>query len=206
MNINQQRNLTFIDFQNDFVAPEGKLTFDNGQGDTALINRTKAFFKALPQGYFANAIVTYDTHFSDTYAQSEEGKNFPLHCAAGSKGWELAIDKNLIKSKIAFVQCLRKNTYDMWAGTIDSIHARILSTTKEVVLFGVASDICNKAALAGWLKRDVSVTVLDDLTRGIFKQTADVLREEPFRTAVQRGQLKVMTARAFLKRIQNERS
>lgn len=26
------RNLTFIDFQNDFVAPNGALTFDNGKG------------------------------------------------------------------------------------------------------------------------------------------------------------------------------
>jgi len=204
--MNQQRNLTFVDFQNDFVAPGGTLTFDNGQGDIGLINRTKAFFKALPQGYFANAIVTYDTHFADTYARSEEVKSFPLHCAAGSKGWELAIDKNLIESKISFVQYLRKNTYDMWAETIDSIHANIVPSTKEVVLFGVASDICNKAALAGWLKRDVPVIVLDDLTRGIFKQTSDVLREQPFRAAVQRGQLKVMTSRAFLKRIQNERS
>ena len=197
--------LTFIDFQNDFVAPGGVLTFDNGKGDTALINRTRAFFQALPRGYFTNAIITLDTHFSDTYAKSEERKSFPLHCVPQTKGWELAIDKKVIESKIPVVQYVRKNTYDMWAGTIDTVQCHIPSI-KEVVLFGVASDICNKAAVAGWLKRGVSVTILEDLTRGIYKQTADVLKEEPFRCAVQNKQLKTITAPAFLQRIQHERN
>ena len=34
----------------------------------------------------------------------------------------------------------------------------------EVVLFGVASDICNKAAFKGWVKKGIPVTILEDLT------------------------------------------
>ncbi len=199
------RNLTFIDFQNDFVAPNGTLTFDNGKGDTSLIARTRSFWEALPRGYFSSAVVTYDTHNPDTFAQTEEGKQFPLHCAEGTHGWQLAIDTDIIQDKIADVQYLRKTTYDMWEGTIDTVRADI-ANTKEVVLFGVASDICNRAAVAGWLKRGANITILEDLTRGIFKETREVVQEEPFKRAIQKGQLKLLTSQAFLKQIQHQRS
>lgn len=194
-------HLTVVDFQHDFVSPNGALTFDNGKGDKALIQRVKDFFKQLPTGYFAHATVTFDTHDEKTYSQTEEGKCFPLHCVEGTYGWQLAVPSDLITSKIDDVQFLRKNTYDMWAASIDSVKAYMVDTAKEVVLLGVASDICNKAALQGWLERGAIITVLDDLTRGIYKQTYEVVREEPFRTAIQRGHLKVMTSRQFLDRI-----
>lgn len=199
-------NLTFVDFQNDFVAQKGALTFDEGKGDPNLISRVKSFFEQLPHGYFKNAIVTYDTHFPKTYAQSEEAKTFPPHCMDQTNGWELAIDKHLIESKIKTVQHLRKNTYDMWAETIDKISPDILAQTRDVVLFGVASDICNKAGIEGWLKKGIAVTVLEDLTRGIFKQTRDVLKEEPFKKAIKKGTLKIMRSENFLRYIQHERS
>ncbi len=201
----QQRNLTFVDFQNDFVAPQGALTFDNGKGDASLIKRTRQFFKQLPQGYFTSAVVTYDTHYTNTYYQSDEGKSFPIHCVENTEGWCLAVDKTAIQSKIADVQYLRKNTYDMWQGTIDTVRADIAGM-KEVVLFGVASDICNKAALKGWLERGASVTVLEDLTRGIFKETREVVKEQPFCQAIENGKLKIMTSKAFLRNIQRQRA
>ncbi len=199
------RNLTFVDFQNDFVFPNGALTFDNGSGDCELIERTKHFFTQLPHGYFTNAIVTLDTHNKETYHQSEEGKNFPIHCEENSNGWQLAINYLLIHDKIADVQYLRKNTYDMWEGTIDTVRADI-ADTKEVVLFGVASDICNRAALKGWLERGAQVTILEDLTRGIVKQTREVIQEKPFKQAHQQERLKLLTYQAFLKQIQHQRS
>ncbi|MBQ9089516.1 MAG: cysteine hydrolase [Alphaproteobacteria bacterium] len=196
-----KKHLTVVDFQNDFVSPNGALTFDNGKGDKNLIQRVADFFRQLPIGYFAHATVTLDTHNEDTYFQTQEGKLFPIHCVEGSHGWHLAIPSDLITSKIADIQFLRKNTYDMWEATIDSVKAHMTNTAQEVVLFGVASDICNKAALKGWLDRGHHVTVLEDLTRGIFKQTAEVVQEEPFKTAIQHGHLRITTARKFLERI-----
>lgn len=197
--------LNFIDFQNDFVAPNGALSFDNKKGDEALILRTNAFFKLLPVHVIENAIVTYDTHFIQTYKTSEEGKTFPIHCVKNTTGWQLAVDKSLLETKIPTIQYLQKSTYDMWAETIDKIDTKILSNTQEVVLFGVASDICNKAALKGWVKKGIPVTILEDLTRGIFKETAEVLKEQPFKKAVQQGKIKCISARTFLARFQNER-
>ncbi|MCA1917199.1 hypothetical protein [Methanospirillum hungatei] len=47
----------------------------------------------------------------------------------------------------------------------------------EVTLFGVASDFCNRFAMEGWLARGAKVTIIEDLTKGIHKETASVLRE-----------------------------
>lgn len=201
----QQYTLTLVDFQNDFVAPKGALTFDNGKGDTALIERMESFFNHLPQNMIANAIVTFDTHDTKTYTSTAESKQFPPHCIKGTMGWNLAISPSLLCAKIHTIQYLKKATYDMWEGTIDTIDRKILDTTKKVILCGVASDVCNKAALLGWLKKDVEITILEDLTRGIFKQTADVLKEPPFATAVAKGKIKIMTAKAFLNNIKERR-
>ena len=198
--------LNLIDFQNDFVAPGGALTFDNGKGDPHLITRAEDFFAQLPKNIFNNAIVTYDTHFKETYFQSEEAKIFPLHCEKGTLGWLLAINKRNLATKIQAIQYLKKSTYDMWEASIDTVNQTILQQTDEVVLCGVASDFCNKAALLGWLKKDIPVTILTDLTRGILKQTEEVLKEEPFKQAVLKGRIKTITAKNFLNQFQNQRS
>ena len=39
--MNKKRTLNLIDFQNDFVAPNGALSFDSGKGDLKLIQKTK---------------------------------------------------------------------------------------------------------------------------------------------------------------------
>ena len=203
--MNPNTTLTFVDFQNDFVAPKGKLTFDNGKGDVKLIKKIEDFFKKLPNSFFANAIVTYDTHHLDTYHLTNEAKHFPPHCIEGTKGWNLAISQQLIESKAKNIQLLKKSTYDMWAATIDKVNMNIIKNTQEVVLFGVASDICNKAALLGWLAHNVKIIIIDDLTRGIFKQTAQVLKEEPFATEVSKRKIKLISSQAFLNQLK-ERS
>ncbi len=196
--MNKKLTLNLIDFQNDFVFPNGALTFDNGKGDMTLIKRMERFLKQMPNNLFASAIVTYDTHNTDTYFQTEESKTFPPHCLEGDKGWRLAVNPDYIYFKIPIIQNLKKSTYDMWANSIDTVSQTIINQTDEVVLLGVASDFCNKAALHGWLKQDVNITILTDLTRGIFKQTDEVVKEEPFAKAVKKGTIKTMTAQAFL--------
>ena len=202
--MNKNLTLTFVDFQNDFVAPNGILSFDNQKGDIALIQRVQNFFKNLSKNIFSHAIITYDTHDKKTYPLTPESNQFPLHCEINTMGWQLAVNYNLITKNIPHIQHLKKSTYDMWANTIDKVDENIINNTNEVVLFGVASDICNKAALTGWLNYDVTITVLTDLTRGIFKQTEDVLKEDPFATAITKGKIKTLTAQAFLQQ-QKER-
>ncbi|MBO7244365.1 MAG: cysteine hydrolase family protein [Alphaproteobacteria bacterium] len=199
--MSKKLTLNLIDFQNDFVAPNGALTFDNGKGDLALIARAENFFNEMPKNAFSYGIITYDTHYKNTYNQTEESKTFPLHCEKGTIGWLLAVNKGNLTTKIRAIQHLRKSTYDMWAASIDPVYEPIIQNTDEVVLCGVASDICNKAALLGWVQRDIPVTILTDLTRGIFKETDEVLKEKPFKQAVAKGQIKTTTSLQFLKNL-----
>lgn len=196
-----QKCLTLVDFQRDFVAPQGILTFDNGIGDLELINRMEIFFKKLPKGYFDHGIITYDTHEATTYAQTEEAKNFPLHCAINTKGWQLAIDPATVLNKVPNCQHLRKDSYDMWRGFPEQVDHRYTSSKQDVVLIGVASDICNKAALDGWLQKKARVTIIDDLTRGIFKQTNEVVAEPQYQQALKTGQLRIIKASQFFNEI-----
>ena len=193
--------LTLVDFQNDFVAPNGALTFDNGKGDLGLMKRMNSFFEHLPKNYFDRVIITYDTHDAKTYQGTEEAKTFPIHCATNTKGWHLAVNPKLVLNKIKTVQHLKKNTYDMWAETIDKVDNKVLEGLKNVTIIGVASDICNKAALDGWLKQGVRVTIIDDLTRGIFEQTKEVIAQPKYQVARRTGMLNITTSTDFLKKL-----
>lgn len=203
--MNKKRTLNLIDFQNDFVAPNGALSFDSGKGDLKLIQKTKSFFQNLSTGIFQNAIVTFDTHSIETYPNSQEGKLFPIHCIEKTSGWELSIDKQLMESKIPNIQYLKKATFDMWQASIDTPSTHIIKNTDEVVLFGVASDVCNKAALLGWISKEIPVVIIEDLTRGIKKQTHEVLKEEPFKTAIAKGKIKTISSKNFLNLFQKQR-
>lgn len=196
-----QKCLTLVDFQKDFVAPGGVLTFDNGLGDPELIKRMEAFFKYLPKNYFDHGIITYDTHDAN-YKNTPEAQSFPLHCAINSKGWQLAINPALVLNKVPNCQHLKKDSYDMWRGVPEQADKRFTRSPQDVVLIGVASDICNKAALDGWLERKAKVTIIDDLTRGIFKQTKEIVAEPQYQEAIQNKQLRIVSMAQFFKEIQ----
>ena len=70
----------------------------------------------------------------------------------------------------------------------------------EVTLFGVASDYCNRYAMDGWLERGARVTVLADLTKGIEKETDEVLSECAYRH-YSSDRLRLIRSAEFLKEI-----
>lgn len=55
------------------------------------------------------------------------------------------------------------------------------SATLDVTILGVASDYCNRYAMEGWLSRGASVTIIQDLTKGIEKETQQILEEYHYR-------------------------
>jgi nicotinamidase-related amidase len=70
-------------------------------------------------------------------------------------------------------------------------------TLKRVAIIGVAEDYCVRDAIIGYLKRGFEVTMLDDLTHGIYNPAQDPtgvndwdeLVEKHFADAVKSGQL-----------------
>ena len=92
-----KRILFRIDFQNDFVHPEGKLTIS----DEKLIDRHQKFANSLFKNSFDKIIDSYDTHFEETYKDTMEAKNFPFVTGSmvrdmikfGDKRWKNFIAK-----------------------------------------------------------------------------------------------------------------
>ena len=54
------------------------------------------------------------------------------------------------------------------------------SMSIEVTIIGVASDYCNRYAMEGWLLIGASVTIIRDLTKGIQKETLEILDESKY--------------------------
>ncbi len=78
--------LLIIDYQNDFVADGGELSAgENAQAiEDNIVKRIKAYQKAGQ-----DVLCTLDTHDASDWKSLPESKNFPLHCAEDSDGWQL---------------------------------------------------------------------------------------------------------------------
>jgi len=186
-----ERILMRIDFQNDFVHPQGKLTLS----DTDLIDRHQKFANSIQKGMFDIIIDSYDTHFHQTYPHALEAKTFPEHCIFSSWGWHSAAP---LKENIKTVN-IYKSTTNIWneKNTYD-----ILSQdwqNKEVYLCGVLSEICVYQALKGLIKRNANVIIIEDLCKGINAQISDILEHQDFQEHIKRGQLKSITSAQFFR-------
>jgi nicotinamidase/pyrazinamidase len=65
---------------------------------------------------------------------------------------------------------------------------------------GVASDFCIRYAMEGWLARGARVTIISDLTKGIGRETPEVLDECQYQK-YGFDRLRTVTAAEFLAQI-----
>ena len=106
--MNPARILDIGDMQNGFLQPDGRLSIPGARG---IIGPAQAFLRAAAgSGLFDHTFVVMDTHFSEEYADSEESRQFPLHCEYGTRDWELAVDV----SGLLNLRYLMKNRFSMW--------------------------------------------------------------------------------------------
>ncbi len=186
-----ERILMRIDFQNDFVHPQGKLTI----ADNDLIYRHQKFANSLQKGMFNTIIDSYDTHFQETYNHTLESQNFPPHCIFGSWGWHSAAP---LKENIENIKIF-KSTTNIWN---EKNAYEILSQDwkdKDVYLCGVLSEVCVYQAMKGLLKRDANVIVIEDLCKGLNAQISDILEHPDFKDFIENGKLKSITSAQFFR-------
>jgi nicotinamidase/pyrazinamidase len=115
---------------------------------------------------------------------------------------------------IAFADQIRRNAYHNLFHFVDDLHEptqkiprdafiQVISPDQnpaniEVTQIGVASDYCNRFAMEGWLNRGASVTIVRDLTKGIEKETPQVIDEcqyKQYRT----GKLKTVLSAEYIR-------
>lgn len=185
------RILMRIDFQNDFVHPQGDLSICNQN----LIERHQKFCANLQAGMFDTIIDSYDTHFSQNYRQTIESQNFPLHCAYETWGWQSAAP---FKDNIKVVNIF-KSTTNIWNEKRAYSALSQDFADKEVFLCGVLSDICVIQAMNGLLKRGAKVCVFEDLCQGLNEQIPDIVSRPEYTDALQSEQLKSITSAQFFR-------
>ncbi len=186
-----KRFVIVVDAQQDFMTPDGGLYVPGAQ---SLIEPMNAWLKALDPGETAGVLLTFDTHYAETYAASAEAAQFPLHCVRNSPGWQSVIDVDAIAAAIP-LYTLEKGVFAMWEEpdvTIrDARHPDRPATPRdrffdelrqggigEVTVVGVAADFCVRWAVEGLIARGFRVTVPTAMTCGIARQITEVATEE----------------------------
>jgi nicotinamidase/pyrazinamidase len=96
------------DMQNGFTREDGNLYVPGAQN---IIDPTNNFISQVKDCDFDYTFIILDTHFSEEYYQSEEGKLFPIHCEYGTRDWELSINISGLPRR----HYLTKNQFDMWS-------------------------------------------------------------------------------------------
>lgn len=193
----KEKILMRIDFQNDFVHPQGALTINAPK----LIEKHQHFANSLFANTFDKIIDSYDTHFAETYPHTMEAAAYPVHCVQGSWGWQQAAP---FKEGMPVVK-MYKSTTNIW----NEINAyKDLADSwkdKEVYLCGVLSDVCVCQALNGLLKRGAQVVLIEDLCQGINKQITDIVQDKAYRPFVRCGYLKLITSAQFFRTILHQK-
>ena len=191
------RILVRIDFQNDFIHPNGSLSINN----LDLIEKNQQFNNSLQKGMFAEIIDAADTHFAETYFNTKEAESFGLHTVYGTWGWNKAAE---FKDNIPVTNIFKSST-NIWN---EEKYYPILQQNwqgKDVYLCGLLSDVCVEQAFAGFLKRGANVTLFDDLCQGVQKQLPEIINNDKYAEYVENGQLHLMSTAQFFRRILHEK-
>ena len=183
--------LVRIDFQNDFVHPDGLLTIS----DLELIERHKKFASNLFKNSFDKIIDSYDTHFNETYPNTLEAQNYGIHCVYGTWGWQQAVP---FKEGLN-VTPIYKSTTNIWNETKAYKDLRDDWSNKDVYLCGVLSDVCVVQALNGFIKKGANVIIIEDLCKGLNEEITDIMQNEVYQPFIKDGRLKSITSKQFFR-------
>lgn len=166
-----------VDTQNDFVRANGKLAVP---GAEAVLPQMKLLVDAaraagIPHVASADDHELTDAEISET---PDFGDTYPPHCLRGTHGAEKVPEtQQLDPVPLALTdvpdQWLRgreflllKKHFDVFTNpNADRLLERL--DPEEIVLFGVATDVCDDAAIRGLLARGRTVTFVEDASRGL---------------------------------------
>jgi nicotinamidase/pyrazinamidase len=166
-----------VDTQVDFVHPDGKLAVPGAMEAVPAMARLVEAARAAGIPHIASA----DDHELTDPEISEEpdySSTYPPHCLRGTRGAAripeteqqdpvpLALTDVPGKWLRGREFLLHKKSFDVFTNP-NTDHVLALLDPDEVVLFGVATDVCNDAAIRGLLARGRSVAFVGDASRGL---------------------------------------
>lgn len=166
-----------VDTQNDFMLPEGKLYVPEAEQTAAAMKRLVEAARAAGIVHVASADdhELTDEEISDT---PDFRSTYPPHCLRGTRGarkipeteqedpvpitFERLPDRYLAGREFL----LLKKSFDVFTNPNTD---RLLEwlDPDEIVVFGVATDVCDDAAIRGFLERGRRVSFVEDAARGL---------------------------------------
>jgi nicotinamidase/pyrazinamidase len=172
-----RRLLWDVDTQVDFVHAAGKLAVPDAEAAVPAMARLVEAARAagLPHVASADDHELTDEEISET---PDFSTTYPPHCLRGTRG-AAKIDETSQHDPVPLALTevperwlrgreflLLKKSFDVFT---NPNAARLLERLdpEEVVLFGVATDVCNDAAIRGLLARGRRVTFVEEASRGL---------------------------------------
>jgi len=171
-----------VDTQVDFMEPSGKLYVPGAADVAAAMERLVDASRAAGVVHVASADdhELTDPELSDT---PDFRNTFPPHCLRGTHGAEKILETKqrdpLPLSHVAYPPGLvaelvtgrreilvLKKSFDVFTNpNADALLAAL--DPDEIVVFGVATDVCDDAAIRGFLARGRRVSFVEDAARGL---------------------------------------
>jgi nicotinamidase/pyrazinamidase len=171
-----------VDTQVDFMLPDGKL-YVPGAEETAPAMRR--LVEAAREAGIPHVASADDHELTDPEisADPDFANTYPPHCLRGTRGAEkipeteqenpfpfsivpyppgLVADLIAAKRELLF---LKKNFNVFTNPNTDPVLDAL--DPDEIILFGVATDVCNDAAIRGFLQRGRKVRFVEDAARGL---------------------------------------
>jgi nicotinamidase/pyrazinamidase len=171
-----------VDTQVDFIEPGGKLYFEGAEGAQPAMGRLVDAARAAGAVHVASC----DQHeLSDPEISQEPDydSTWPPHCLLGTRGAEKipetkqldplplplvplasAILRRLLEGGREIL--IPKKQYDPFTNPNTETMLAALDPD-EILLFGVATDICDDAAVRALLRRGRRITFVEDASRGV---------------------------------------
>ena len=166
-----------VDTQVDFMLPEGKLYVPGAEETAPAMKRLVEAVRAKGLVHVASA----DDHELTDEEISDEpdfARTYPPHCLRGTRGarkipetdQEYPVPITLTALPDRYLEgrefLLLKKSFDVFTNpNTDRLLERL--DPDEIVLFGVATDVCDDAAIRGFIERGRKVRFVEDAARGL---------------------------------------
>jgi len=187
----QSRIFVDVDVQNDFCLSTGALSVPDSPNDLyrELVRFAVSANMPILGSVDSHAFDAWEFGSNDNLGPSGEDPAFPDHCVKGTEGW-LKVDGTLpprfrfvpnvtgvetqklveeVRSGANLGLYFEKEVYSLFANPNAEAVLRDLVTglDLELVVFGVATDYCVRAAALGLVERGYRTALLEDAVRGI---------------------------------------
>jgi nicotinamidase/pyrazinamidase len=171
------RILWDVDTQVDFVSAEGKLAVPGAESALPAMAQLVAAARAAGVPHVASAD---DHELTDLEISSEPdySSTYPPHCLRGTRG-AAKVDQTAQADPVPLALAevpdrwlrgreflLLKKSFDVFTNP-NADRLLGLLAPDEVVVFGVATDVCDDAAIRGLLARGLSVVFVEAASRGL---------------------------------------